>query len=42
MMVKLGALTACGLLSLASQAMAQQSVKIMPFGASIVTVSTHT
>jgi lysophospholipase L1-like esterase len=37
-MVKVGALTACGLLSLAGHVMAQQSVKIMPFGASIVTV----
>jgi len=36
MMVKVDALTAFGLLSLAGQAMAQ-SVKVMPFGASIVT-----
>ncbi|KAF2829347.1 SGNH hydrolase [Ophiobolus disseminans] len=36
-MVKVGALTAFGLLSLAGQVMAQQSVKVMPFGASIVT-----
>jgi hypothetical protein len=37
-MVKFGAITAFGLLSLAGEAMAQQTVKVMPFGASIVTV----
>jgi hypothetical protein len=37
-MVKLCAITAFGLLSLAGQAMAQKTVKVMPFGASIVTV----
>ncbi|KAH8728672.1 SGNH hydrolase-type esterase domain-containing protein [Phaeosphaeriaceae sp. PMI808] len=36
-MVKVGAITAFGLLSLAGQAMAQQTAKVMPFGASIVT-----
>ncbi|KAF1919620.1 SGNH hydrolase-type esterase domain-containing protein [Ampelomyces quisqualis] len=36
MMVKFGAITAYGLLSLAGEAMAQQTVKVMPFGASIV------
>lgn len=36
-MVKVDALTAFGLLSLTGQAIAQ-SVKVMPFGASIVTV----
>jgi hypothetical protein len=38
MMVQIGSITAFGLLSLASQAMAQTTVKVMPFGASIVTV----
>jgi len=36
-MVKFGAITTFGLLSLAGEAMAQQTVKVMPFGASIVT-----
>ncbi|KAF2031562.1 SGNH hydrolase [Setomelanomma holmii] len=36
-MVKFGAITAFGLLSLAGHAMAQSTVKVMPFGASIVT-----
>jgi hypothetical protein len=37
-MVNVGAITAYGLLSLAGQAMAAETVKVMPFGASIVTV----
>ena len=37
-MVKLGAL-ALGLLTVVAQVSAQQTVKIMPFGASIVSVS---
>jgi len=37
MMVKVGSLAAFGLLSLAGHAVAQQTVKVMPFGASIVT-----
>jgi hypothetical protein len=37
-MVKFGAITAFGLLSLAGEVLAQKTVKVMPFGASIVTV----
>jgi hypothetical protein len=37
-MVQISSLTAFGLLSLAGQAVAQSTVKVMPFGASIVTV----
>lgn len=38
-MVKFGAVAAFALLSLAGDAMAQKTAKVMPFGASIVTVS---
>lgn len=38
-MVKFGAFAAFGLLSLVSQTVAAQTVKIMPFGASVVSVS---
>ena len=38
-MVKFSALGAFALLGLASQVLAQQTVKVMPFGASIVSVS---
>ena len=41
-MVKLISFAALGLLSVAGQVVAQQTVKVMPFGASIVSVKTKT
>lgn len=40
-MVKFGSVAAFALLSLAGDALAQKTAKVMPFGASIVTVSCY-